>query len=152
MPETMQLVVFTLDGQRYGLSLSHVERVVRAVEILPLPAAPEIVLGIINLGGQVVPVVNTRKRFQLPEKEIGLDDHIVIAKTTRRTVALLADSASALVEVPMSDVVQASHILPRIDYIDGVAKLDNGMILIHDLDRFLSLKEEQELDAAVTQD
>ena len=152
MKESVQLAAFMLDEQRYGLRLSVVERVVRAVEVISLPSAPDIVMGVINLGGQVVPVVNIRRRFHLPEKELSLDDRIIIAKTARRTVALLVDSASSLVEVSASDVIHASSILPRIDYIDGVATLEDGMILIHDLDKFLSLEEERALDAAMTRD
>ena len=95
-------------------------------------------MGVINLAGQVVPVVNIRRRFRLPEKELSLDDQLIIAKTARRTVALLVDSASSLVEVSASDAIHASKILSRIDYIDGVAKLEDGMILIHDLDKFTS--------------
>ncbi|MGA2936627.1 MAG: chemotaxis protein CheW [Syntrophobacteraceae bacterium] len=152
MKESVQLVAFMLDEQRYGLRLSVVERVVRAVEVISLPSAPDIVMGVINLAGQVVPVVNIRRRFRLPEKELSLDDRLIIAKTARLTVALLVDSASSLVEVSTSDVIHASNILPRIDYIDGVATLEDGMLLIHDLDKFLSLEEERALDAAMTQD
>ncbi len=151
MKESVQLVAFMLDEQRYGLRLSVVERVVRAVEVISLPSAPDIVMGVINLAGLVVPVMNVRRRFRLPEKELSLDDRLIIAKTARRTVALLVDSASSLVEVSASDVIHASDILPRIDYIEGVATLEDGMILIHDLDKFLSLEEERALDAAMTQ-
>lgn len=149
MTEMVQLVVFMLDEQCYGLRLAVVERVVRAVEVVPVPAAPEIVLGIINLAGRVVPVVNTRKRFHLPGKEMELDDRLIIAKTARRTVALLTDSVPAVLGIPASDITEGPEILPRSDYFDGVARLENGMLLIHDLDRFLSLEEERELDAAV---
>lgn len=98
MKESVQLVVFTLNEQRYGLRLSAVERVVRAVEVTLLPSAPEIVLGIINLAGRVVPVMNVRQRFGLPEKESDLSDQFIIARTAMRTVALLVDSVSTLVE------------------------------------------------------
>ena len=152
MKEPVELVAFVLDEQRFGLRLSVVERVVRAVEVTSLPSAPEIVLGAINLGGRVVPVVNIRKRFMFPEKEIGLDDHLIIAKTATRTVGLLVDSATALVEVSANDITDASQILPGMDYVDGVAKLEDGMILIHDLDKFLSLEEERALDAVMSQD
>jgi purine-binding chemotaxis protein CheW len=149
MEDPVQLVVFTLDQHRYGLKLPVVERVVRSVQILPLPSAPDIVLGVMNLAGQVVPVVNIRMRFRLPEKEVDLDDQIIIAKTARRTVGLIVDSTSTLAEVSATEVTQASKILPRLEYIEGVEKLKDGMILIHDLDKFLSLDEEQKLDAAI---
>lgn len=146
MGESAQLVVFMLDEQRYGLRLSAVERVVRAVEVTPLPCAPRIVLGVINLAGRVVPVMNVRQRFGLTEKEADLSDQFIIAQTAMRTVALLVDSVSTLVEVSADDVVRATKILSRMDYVDGVAKLEDGMILIHDLDKFLSLEEARLLD------
>jgi purine-binding chemotaxis protein CheW len=151
MKESVQLVVFTLDEQRYGLRLSAVERVVRAVEVTLLPSAPEIVLGVINLAGRVVPVMNVRQRFGLPEKESDLSDQFIIARTAMRTVALLVDSVSALVEASAEDVVHAAKILPQMDYVDGVAKLEDGMILIHDIDKFLSLEEARMLDEVMQQ-
>jgi purine-binding chemotaxis protein CheW len=145
-----QLVVFTLEGQRYGLRMSVVERVVRAVEVTPLPAAPGIVLGVINVEGRIIPVVDIRERFRLPEKEIGLSDYLIIAETARRTVAFPADSVSGVVEVPDDEIVHAMQILPQVEYLEGIAKLEGGMVLIHDLDRFLSLDEEKALDTALT--
>ncbi|MBI5589341.1 MAG: purine-binding chemotaxis protein CheW [Deltaproteobacteria bacterium] len=146
----VQLVVFSLDGQRYALRLSAVERIVSAVEITPLPVAPEIVLGMINVEGRIVPVINIRKRFRLPEMEMRLSDHLIIARTVRRRVAFLADSVSGLIEVPLAEVIGASKILPRIAYVEGVAKLKDGMALIHDLDGFLSLEEEKKIDEMVS--
>ena len=151
MNDPVRLVVFILDGQRYALLLSAVERVVRAVEVTPLPGAPKIVLGIINAGGLIVSVVDIRKRFQLPEKEMNVNDHLIIARTARRMVALLADSVSTTVEVPAGEITRSSKILPHMEYVDGVAKLENGMVLIHDLDKFLSLEEEEMLDEVMAQ-
>ncbi|MFZ2444826.1 MAG: chemotaxis protein CheW [Syntrophobacteraceae bacterium] len=149
MNEPVRLVVFHLDEQRYALLLSAVERVVRAVEVTPLPAAPAIVLGVINVEGRIVSVIDVRKRFRLPEKEMTVYDHLIIAQTARRTVALPADSASTIVEVSAGEIIHASRILPQLEYVDGVAKLDDGMVLIHDLDKFLSLEEEDALDEAM---
>ena len=149
MSLTEQLVVFSLDGQRYALRLSTVERVVRSVEVTPLPAAPEIVLGLINVEGQVIPAVNIRKRFRLPETELSLSDHIIIARGLRRKVALLADSVAGLIEIPSAAVIDASKILSRIEYVEGVVKLEDGMALIHDLDKFLSLEEDRAIDEAM---
>jgi len=78
----IRLVVFTLDEQRYALRLSAVERIVRVVEVPPLPKAPEIVLGIVNVQGRVLPVVNIRRRFRLPEREAGLRDQLILALTS----------------------------------------------------------------------
>jgi len=79
VPETLQLIVFTLDAQRYALHLSAVERAIRMVEITPLPKAPEIVIGVVNIHGAVIPVLNIRKRFRLPEREPDLGDQLIVA-------------------------------------------------------------------------
>jgi purine-binding chemotaxis protein CheW len=147
-----KLVVFLLDSQRYALRLPTVNRVVRAVEVTPLPGAPGIVLGVINVEGRVVPVFDIRRRFRLPDKELSAGSHLIIARTSGRTVAILADSISSVVEVPSAEITTISEVLPQIEHVAGVAKLGDGMILIHDLDRFLSLEEEQALDEVLPRD
>lgn len=152
MPHEDQLIVFFLDGQRYALSLATVEKVVRAVEVTRLPNAPDIVLGIINVQGRVIPLVNIRRRFRLPEREMALTDQIVIAHTARRPVALVVDAVTGVLEYPEREAVAARGILPDIEYVEGVVKLKDGLILIHNLDRFLSLDEETSLDRALEVD
>jgi len=141
-------VVFTLDEHRYALPLSVVERIVRVVEVTPLPKAPEIVLGIVNVEGQVLPVVNVRKRFRLTERETDLGDQLIIAHTAKRTVALIVDGVG-VAECRDQEVFPVEQILPAMEYVDGVAKLKDGLVLIHDLDKFLSLEEEEALDVAL---
>jgi purine-binding chemotaxis protein CheW len=149
MDRVDQLVVFTLDEQQYALPLAAVERIVRALEITPLPKAPEIVLGVVNIQGRVIPVFNIRKRFNLPEREISLNDHLILARTSRRPVALVVDEVSGVIDRPEGEVVAAEDILAGMEYVEGVVKLEQGMILIHDLNKFLSLEEEIELGEAV---
>ena len=140
-----QLVAFTLDGQRYALRLPVVQRIVRMVEVTPLPKAPEIVLGLINLQGKIIPVLNIRKRFGLRERETSLSDQLIIAHTARRSVALAVDSVTGVVERLTGEITEAGKIVPGAEYVEGVAKLEDGLMFIHDLDRFLSLDEEQRL-------
>jgi purine-binding chemotaxis protein CheW len=147
----MQLVVFSLDGQRYALHLSAVLRVVRAVEVRALPSSPGIVLGVINIEGRIIPVINIRRRFGLPDKEIDLGDHLIVATTVSRPVALLTDSVSGIFDISTDTVIDSGCILPRIDYVEGVAKLSDGMVLIHDLETFLSLEEGTALDEAMSE-
>ncbi|MBI2876234.1 MAG: purine-binding chemotaxis protein CheW [Candidatus Tectomicrobia bacterium] len=149
MSPSNYLTVFTLDEQRFALRLASVERVFRMMEITPLPKAPEIVLGVVNLQGQIVPVVNIRKRFRLPEKEADLSDQLIVAQTPRRVIAMIVDEVSGILEYSGSEVIAAETLLPGIEYIESVVKLEDGMILIHDLDKFLSLDEEKALDEAL---
>lgn len=142
-------VVFALDEQRYAIYLSSVERIVSMVEITPFPKAPEIVIGIINLQGRIIPVINIRKRFGLPDKETDLNDQLIIARTSRRSVALVADAVTGIIGCSDDKVVKVEQILPKAGYIDGVVKLEDGMVLIHDLEKFLSLEEEEKLGKAL---
>ena len=144
-----QIIIFTLDDQRYGLPLPAVERVVRMVDITPLPKAPDNVLGIINMQGRVIPVINMRRRFRLPEWELALTDQLIIAHTARRPVALVADAVTDVHEYAEQEAVAAQDILPGVEYVAGVVKLENGLILIHDMDKFLSLEEDAQLDRAL---
>lgn len=149
MSESLHLVVFTLDGRRYALQLSAVDRTVRMVEITPLPKSPEIILGVITVNGTIVPVLDIRRRFGIAPKKIKLSDHLLIARTTTRTVALVVDAVHEVIERTDGDVVLPETIVPGMEYVKGVVKLDDGMVFIHDLNGFLSLEEELALEAAL---
>jgi purine-binding chemotaxis protein CheW len=146
----VRLVVFSIERQRYALDLSSVDRTLRASKITPLPNAPDVVLGIINVEGRVLPVMNLRVRFGLGPREMRLSDVLILARTPKWTVALAADAVEGLIEHTTENVQSAASIFPDVPYLQGVAKLDDGLVLIHDLASFLSLHEEMELDAAMT--
>jgi purine-binding chemotaxis protein CheW len=143
------LIVFSLDRHRYALPLQVVDRVVHMVAVTPLPRAPDIVLGVVNLQGRIIPVINMRRRFSLPEKEIALTDQLVIAHTSRRPVALVADAVQDVIASSAQSLIETENILPGVEYVEGVVKLADGLILIHDLDTFLSLEEESFLNQAL---
>lgn len=145
-----QFVLWTLDAQRYALPFHLVERVARAVFVTPLPDVPEIVAGIINVHGRVVPVVDIRKRLELPEREILLSDLLMLVKGRRRYMAFFADTVSGVVNFSEEKISSADRISPIMGGVSGVVKLEDGMILIQDIDRFLSLDEEAILDSALS--
>jgi purine-binding chemotaxis protein CheW len=149
MNRLIRLVRFNLDDRKYALFLSAVVRIIRVVEITNLPKAPEIIAGIINLQGQVIPVFDIRMRFRLPAREVQLSDQMIIATTARRTVALSVDSVDDVIEIPEERITAAEQILPELGYVEGVMKTEGGMVLIHDLEKFLSLHEEEGLCEAM---
>ena len=149
MADSRSLVVFTLDERRYALRLQAVERVVRVADIEPLPQAPAIVLGVINVQGRIIPVVDVRTRFRLPRREIALSDHLIVAHTTTRAVALLADAVLGVVACAEEEITAAGAILPGTAQVEGVVKREDGLIVIHDLDTFLSWEEAQALEDAL---
>ena len=144
-----QLVVFALDDGAYALRLATVEQVVRMVSVTPLPKAPAIVLGVVNVRGRIIPVFDVRRRFQQPAREIAVTDQLIIARTARRAVALAADTVIGIHEYPDATVVEAERVLPGLEYVEGVVKLADGLVLIHDLEQFLSLDEEESLQRAL---
>jgi purine-binding chemotaxis protein CheW len=143
------VVVFSLDEQRYALTLPRVQRCIRVVAVTPLPEGPAIVLGIIDLGGAVIPVIDIRKRFNHPPRGIRLSDHLVIADTGKRTVALLVDEAKGVIEVSSEHYAPAGEIMPWLELVEGAVKLEDGLILIHDLERLLSLEDDAAIDRAL---
>lgn len=146
--ETLQLV-FLLDAQRYALYVRVVERVVHAAAITPLPKAPEIVLGVINLEGKLIPVLDIRKRFNLPQRSLRTSDQFVIARTASRHVALLVDNVVNVTDRDNGEIIPADDIVDGVSYISGIVKDREGLVLIHDLDTFLSIEEESQLDNAL---
>lgn len=145
-----QYVIFTLDTRTFGLRLSQVERVIYVTDITPLPKAPEIILGVINLAGEIIPVVDVRKRFHIPSREILLSDRFIVVYTSKRKAAMLVDSVTGVIESPPAKVIGSQEILPSMEYVSGVIKLNDDLALIHDLEAFLSLEEEQALDSAIS--
>jgi len=143
-----KMVLFSLEEPRYALYLSAVERVICSVEITPLPKAPDIVLGIINLQGEVIPVIDIRKLFKLPNREIDLEDRFIIAMTLKRKVVLVVDSVNGVSDLNSHQVADTKVALPFADFISGVTVFENNLILINDLEKFLSPDEQQTLDRA----
>jgi purine-binding chemotaxis protein CheW len=148
--EACPLVVFSLEEQRYALPLSAVEQIVRVVEITRLPKAPDIILGVVNIRGRIAPVYNIRARFRLPDREFMLSDHLIVARTSRHTAALVVDAVTGVVTMTNGEIIEPGRISPGLEYVDGVVKLEDGLIFIHDLDTFLSAGENIALEEAMS--
>jgi purine-binding chemotaxis protein CheW len=140
--DTSQYFVFSLEDQQYALALATVLKVIRAVELTSLPEAPDHLLGLINLGGKIIPVLDMRKRFHLPDREIDLDDRIIICKGYSKTIAFVVDVVEGVVEFTPEELDEAVHILPEMEhYIEGVGKFNDDTVLIYDLERLFSIEE-----------
>lgn len=149
MKNSNVVVVFSIDTQRFAVSSESVDFVARAVALTPLPNAPAIVAGIVNIRGAVVPVVSMRRRSGIEDRPPRASDYLIVARTPRRAIALTADNIAGLLSVSHEDFAPGESILPGVPHIEGVLKHPDGMILIHDLDRFLSLEEEHGLQNAL---
>ncbi len=143
------MIGFWLDEHRFALELPAVERIVRIVEITPLPNAPAIMMGAINVEGRVIPAINLRARLGLRQRAVTLNDLIILARTPKRVLALVVDAVEDLHQRQSGQVQTATSIFPNLPYLKGIAKLNDGLVLINDLASFLSLDEEKELDTAL---
>lgn len=120
----------------------------RAAQVTPLPAAPPLVLGVIEIAGRVLPVFDMRARFGLPQRPIGISDHFLIARAAHRQVVLIIDMALGIIEQPADAVVEAGLITQGLEQIRGVLALEDGLVLIQDLDQLLTPDDTRMLDEA----
>lgn len=145
----IRLLAFDLGDARYALRADLLQEVTRAVAVSPLPAAPAAVEGVINVRGVLAPVIDMRRQCRLPARPNTPDQHFLIARTADRLVALRVDRASDLVTVADDAIASAASVAPGADGAAGIARLPDGVLVIHDLDRFLSPDEARQLDTAL---
>src|SRR3546814_10045088 len=123
----IRIVVFELSEYRYAIPMADAREFARVPSIVPLPKAPVVVEGVVNIRGKVVPVLDIRKRFRLPEKRAHPMDHLVIAHADRRLVALRVDRVLGVEDVDAKDIEDAAAITPAAEDLTGVGKLEVGL-------------------------
>ena len=143
----IQLVTFRLKDETYGINVMQVQEVLRVTEIAPVPGAPDYVLGIVNLRGNVVTVIDTRTRFGLPTTERDDASRIVIIESEEQVVGMLVDSVAEVVELRQSEIDAAPNTGNEESsrYIQGVASRDDDLLIVVDLNKLLSEQEWSEM-------
>jgi len=137
---TEHLATFFLDREEYGLDVKQVQEIRRVSEITPVPRAPQFVRGVINLRGRILPVLDLRAKLGLGEVAESKAARIIVVRVKERALGLLVDGASQVLKVPLSRIENApEEIVERGgDYIRGVAKLDDRLIILVDLEKLLA--------------
>ncbi|WNG42559.1 purine-binding chemotaxis protein CheW [Archangium violaceum] len=151
-PTPREVLLFTLEGQRYALPMEDVRELVRAVRLTPLPRAPVVVEGLLDLRGELLPVLDMRRRFRLPARPLSSSDHLVVAQAGSRRVALRVDRAEGLLALEPGSLDSTPRELPGVGYVAGALKLPDGLVLLHDLRTFLSEAEALELEEALARE
>jgi len=143
----IQWVTFRLADEIYGINVMQVQEVLRVSEIAPVPGAPHYVLGIINLRGNVVTVIDTRIRLGLATSEVTDSTRIVIIEGSKHVVGILVDCVAEVVDLTMSDVESAPSVGndESAKYIQGVASRDGELLILVDLNKLLTDEEWDEL-------
>ncbi len=147
--EDTQLVTFRLDDQEYALPIANVVQVVRIVAITPMPEVSKIVKGVINVRGKVIPVIDVRRRFNLPAKSHDLNTQLLIAQMDNRMMALIVDVVSEVLTMPAGNIEPPSEIAPQMERLSAVGKLGDRLLLMPDLSRILTFEEERRLEAVL---
>jgi purine-binding chemotaxis protein CheW len=141
--QLLRWVTFHLDGETYGINVEQVREVLRITEIAPVPGAPDYVLGIINLRGNVVTVVDTRKRFSLMPVEATDSSRIVIIEVEGQEIGMLVDSVAEVVDLPMSAIESTPNIGndESSRFIQGVTSVEGRLLILIDVNKFLDSGE-----------
>ncbi len=146
--DEQQLVVFQLAAELYGVEISRVHEIIRLQSVTRVPRAPAFVEGVINLRGKVIPVVDLRRRFGLPTAEHTRASRIVVVEIGDQVVGVVVDGVSEVLRVNGATVEPPSPVVAGIDseYIHGIAKLPERLVILLDLDRVLARDERRALD------
>lgn len=145
----MELLSFSVGATRYALPIVDVIEVQRAVAITPIPNAPALVEGALNLRGTVVPVLDLRRRLRQPPVPIAPDQHFIVARAGSRLVAIRADAGTTLVDVDEATVAHPLDVTGDDPFVRGVVAREDGVLVIHDLAHFLSTAESAALAHAL---
>ncbi len=148
LPREEHLVIFTLDNEHYGVEISEVWEINTMLDITRIPQAPDFIEGVINLRGQIVPVMDLRKRLGLPARAYGRDTRIMVIQTMGNRLGLIVDSVREVVKVPQDVIEPPSQLTTLIadTYLRGIAKQERYLIILLDVHRLLNESEKHEFE------
>jgi len=135
-----QVVAFALGSETYGVDINKVKEIIPIQKIVPVPRAPVFVEGIINLRGKVIPVLDLRKHFGFEKKALDPNQRIVLTEVSDENVGVIVDSVSSVIRIPEDSIEPPASVIvgEEIEYIQGIAKLGDNLIVLLDLTRIIS--------------
>ncbi len=142
-----QYVIFNLGNEEYGVDIMKVKEISEFKESTKVPNAPYFVDGIINLRGEIIPIVNLKKRFNIDNNDVDSDTRIIVINLNERNVGFVVDEASQVLRINDNDIDPAPEIIAGIErqYITGVGKVDEKIIILLDLEKILTDEEKVKL-------
>lgn len=140
-------MTFQLEEETYGINVMQVREVLRYTEIAPVPGAPDYVLGIINLRGNVVTVIDTRSRFGLVDGEVTDNTRIIVIESEHQVIGILVDSVAEVVYLRSSEIDTTPSVGTdeSAKFIQGVSNRDGKLLILVDLNKLLSDEEWDEM-------
>ena len=155
MADDMQLVVFDLDNEEYGVEIGQVREIIKMEEISKIPRAPDYIEGVINLRGQVTTVISLRKKFGLEQKEVDQYTRIIVAEIDGLTLGITVDAVNEVLKLPTKNIEPTPAIVANdVDtrYIRGIGKLDDRLLILLDIHRIMNEDELEQMDSLDTSD
>jgi purine-binding chemotaxis protein CheW len=141
--QELQLVIFRLAKEEYGLPITKVQEINRLVPITKLPQTPSFMEGIINLRGRIIPIVDLRKRFQVTVTDYDDDNRIIVVEVNGQIVGIIVDAVNEVVRLPQANIEPPppAFILDA-EYIHGVGKMEDRLLILLNIDKILTGQEE----------
>jgi purine-binding chemotaxis protein CheW len=145
--KTLQVVTFALGSEEYGVDIAQVQEINRMVTITNVPRAPQFMEGVINLRGRLIPIIDLRTRFGMDRSERTKNTRIVVTEITGKSIGMVVDSVSEVLRIPVEQIEDAPDLVAGVDteYIRGVGKMGDRLIIMLDLSRVISGSEKAEL-------
>lgn len=145
--ELLQLVTFSIGDEEFGVEILKVQEIIRMLEITKVPKAPPFVEGVINLRGKVIPIIDLRKRFGMESRNHDKNTRIIVIEINAMIVGFVVDSVSEVLRLPANTVEPPPPVVAGLDsdYISGVGKLEDRLLIMLDLNRLLSCDEQEKL-------
>ncbi|MET1123828.1 MAG: chemotaxis protein CheW [Archaeoglobaceae archaeon] len=148
--ETVQVIVFNLGDERYGVDISQVREIIKPTQITRIPNAPDFVEGVINLRGQITTIINLRKRFGMEPKSIDNNTRIIVVEHKNAVIGMMVDAVNEVKYLSSEDIEPLPSIVTarsEAKFLKGVGKLPDGLLILIDLNKVLSDEEVETLRA-----
>jgi purine-binding chemotaxis protein CheW len=148
MEKDLQVVGFRIGNETYGVRIASVREIVRVPEITTVPSAPDLIEGVINLRGKIIPVMDLRKRFGQAEIQPDKKNRILVVELDNKLVGLIVNAASEVLKIPPSDIEAPGTVFAEGEsgYVTGVGKLKGRLIILLDISKLLQRPEYKRLE------
>jgi purine-binding chemotaxis protein CheW len=145
--ELLQLVTFNISNEEFGIDILRVQEIIRTMEITKVPRSPDFVEGVINLRGKVIPIIDLRKKFNMESHEHDNQTRIIVVELQGMVVGFVVDGVSEVLRIKSSTVEPPPPVVSGVDseFISGVGKLEDRLLILIDLDKLLSRDEQRGL-------
>jgi purine-binding chemotaxis protein CheW len=144
--KAVQYVIFSVSGEKFGVSISKVSIVERVRNITRVPSAPKYIKGLINLRGEIIPVMSLRLKLGLPEVDFDDKTRIIFFKTKELSIGVIVDSVDKVVSINLDEIESANTVYDReiSNYAEGIAKIEGSLITLINFEELIAELVEQE--------